>query len=589
MNSFPQLVTPAKFSPRDAEILQNTPRIYLIGDMRAEGPDGRNMLPPYRKTQALLAYLCLSRGERLSRSRVAGKIWDAAGEANARESLRHAMFELGKAGWRPEKDHETVRLDTEGYWIDALETPARPDLLLRSLHGLSSSFDQWVAEERSRFEQRWQFRFEAELAERVDRKAPPDLRIESERKLPGIVETDEAALRHLMVALEERGDGASAIREFERFRLMLESAYQLFPAEPTVMLAETIRIRSRPRLAAAAKSIGETETTSRSAEADTADSEPSIAVLPFDNFAVERRHEYVAAGLVEDLVETISRVPSLFVSSRLSAAAFKQQERRLREIGAALGVRYVLSGSVRIIGERLRLNVELVDTSNDTPLWRSAFDEKVTDLLAMQNRLAQNVVRTVAPQIRSAEVQRAQVKRPEDQSAYELFLRAQEKMHRPSRAEFSAAEDLFKKAIARQPNYAAALAYLAHWHVLRVGQGYSVDPARDTALADRFAQQAIDCDGREPLAIAVRGHIASYLHKDFGRALELFDAALTINPSAARALLWRAYTHSWTVQGARAVEDIKQAMALTPYNPLAYIYSGGASIAYIADQQYGPA
>jgi len=590
-----QLVRRRSFEPREVKP-QRRPRVFLLGDMRAEAVDGGNMLPHLRKSQALLAYLCLADGRRLARSRVAGVIWDGVPESNARESLRHAMFDLQRLSWSLERDHETARLDLRDVWIDAVDTPAPPDQLLRSLHGLSSSFDAWIAAERARYEEHWRLDLVRELEDRVAQKASPDLRAESARKLLNVVESDEGALRHLMVSLVDLGDSPSAIREFERFRMMLEKSYLLFPSEQTVTLAEAIRLRSRPKaervpMPAAPRSGMTIRGPSGTAEQVGAERyvEPSIAVLPFRNLSTDRRHAFVADGLVEDLIETISRVPSFLVVSRLSTAAFRQYDRSPREIGDAFGVRYALSGSVRIIGDRLRLMVELLDTSDDLPLWRSRFDERFSDLLEMQSRVAEKVVRTVAPNVWSSELTRAAGKRREDQTAYDLFLRAQDCMHRPSRVEFETAEKLLKQALSHQPNHARLLAWLAHWYVLRVGQGYSADPATDTALAEEYAARAIECDVSEPLALALQGHIAAYLRKDFRQALASFEAALEVNPNAPRSWLWRAYTHSWLVEGERAVADINRAMTLSPYDPMMFLYSGCATIAYIAAEQFGRA
>src|SRR5207244_704684 len=133
---------------------------------------------------------------------------------------------------------------------------------------------------------------------------------------------------------------------------------------------------------------------------------------------------------------------------------------------------------------------------------------------------------------------RIRVKRPENHTAYDLFLRGQENMHSASRAVFDTSERFFSGAIAREPHYATALAWLAHWHVLRVGQGWSRDPAYDADRADYFAEQAIECDAAEPLAFAVQGHIAAYLRKDFVRAFGCFERARQLNPNSARAWLW---------------------------------------------------
>jgi adenylate cyclase len=309
-------------------------------------------------------------------------------------------------------------------------------------------------------------------------------------------------------------------------------------------------------------------------------------VLPFRNLTDDPAHQFVAEGLVEDLIEALSRVPNFFVISRLSTLAFRNQDRPPREIGHVLGVRYVLSGSVRVLEDRLRLTIELTDTELGAALWFSKLDERFFDLFEVQDRLSEMIVQKVAPYLHAAEMKRVRVKRPDSLEAYDLFLRAQENMHNSARAVFETSEALFDAAIAKDPNYAAALAWRAYWHVLRVGQGWSPDPADDATQADHFARSAIECNSMEPMALAVHGHVASYLYKDFDLAFRRFDTALGINANAAPAWLWCAAAQAWMGNGPRAIEQINKAMALSPYDPLMYAYSGNAAMAYLVDGQY---
>jgi tetratricopeptide (TPR) repeat protein len=183
-------------------------------------------------------------------------------------------------------------------------------------------------------------------------------------------------------------------------------------------------------------------------------------------------------------------------------------------------------------------------------------------------------------------MKRTQIKQPEDYTAYDFFLRAQEDMRSASRSAFENAKELFDSAIERDPYYSTALAWRAYWHILRVGQGWSSDRALDTHLAEAFARRAIEYDPTEAMAFAVQGHAAAYLKRDYDLALECFERALEINPNSARAWLWSANVHSWTSQGAAAVTNATRAIALSPYDPLASAYSGAASVAYFADKQY---
>lgn len=589
--------------PRPARIeAAGTTRIYLLGKMQMIAPAGGNILPRLRKTRALLAYLCLAEEGRVPRSRLIGLLWDRSPDAQGRMSLRHSLGELSKEiNTRiPELikiDRESIRLNTGACWIDALAVPVddRPGRLLDEFDGISEAFDQWLAAERVRFEDRQRQALERILDQLIKDAALPQLRADAARRLVDFEPTHELAVRNLMTACVEMGDRPQAIREYERCRQALRARLDLPPSRETAALYEAIRIAAAGQ--AVATSVGGSRA-SRNAPHDYLAARPrpasapieqgnwaSIAVLPFRNLSRATPHDHAGGGLVEDLIEVLSRVPNVFVISRLSSLAIANQSRPPREIGEALGVDYLLSGSVRVFGDRLRINAELTDPYRGIALWSSRHDERFTDLLDAQYRIADEIVRRVAPHIHAAELKRIRVKRAEDLAAYELFLRAQEAMHNSSRLIFDDAERLFDEAIEREPGYAAAFAWRAYWHVLRVGQGWSPNPAHDTAQAEYFAQRAIDCDSLEPMAFAVRGHIASYLHADFKLAFDCFETALQINPNAAPAWLWSAAARAWKGNGTRAIEEINRAIALSPYDPLMYAYSMIAGLAYLTDHQ----
>src|SRR6516225_16271 len=609
------------------------PRIYLVGTMRAVAPGGADFLPRGRKARALLAYLCLAQGERVSRSRLVGLLWDRSADAQARMSLRQSLSELNSVVNRHVPgliviDRDSVRIDVERCWVDALailEASADPTTesanlvqpdggrLLEDLDGVSPSFDHWLAAERSRSEDRVRKILEAELDRLIEQNAKPEVRAAAARRLINFEPTHDGAARNLMTAFAQMGDRAQAIREFERCRQELLTVLDLPPSKETTALYEAIRVDAwqlpaptvheypiaDQSIDTAANSTTATpparwKIERQGSSVDTAGyeagseprREPSIAVLPFRNLTGDPAHDFVVEGLVEDLIEALSRIPNFFVISRLSTLAFRNQDRHPREIGHVLGVRYVLSGSVRVLGDRLRATIELTDTQLGAALWFAKLDERFFDLFEVQDRLSEMIVRKVAPYLHAAEMSRIRVKRPDSLEAYDLFLRAQENMHNSSRAVFETSEALFDAAIAKDPLYAAARAWRAYWHVLRVGQGWSPDPADDATQADRFARSAIECNSMEPMALAVHGLVASYLYKDFDLAFRRFDTALRINANTAPAWLWRAAAHAWMGNGPLAIEEINKAMALSPYDPLMYAYSGIATMAYLVDGQY---
>lgn len=601
------------------------PKIYLVGNMRAVAPCGADILPRGRKTRGLLACLCLAQGERVSRSRLVGLLWDRSAEAQARMSLRHSLSELNSVVNRyvpglVEIGREGVRIDVRNCWVDALailEATAdtgnlvQPfgERLLEDFGGVTPSFDQWLAAERTRFEDRVRKIFEAELDRVIEQNVRPEVRAAAARRLINFEPTHEGAVRILMKAFAEMGDRAQAIREFERCRQVLLTVLDLPPSKETIAVYEAVRIESpqvaslanveRTAAGAASGGIGEARAPASSAAweikrqsepaaALTHDPgrEPSIAVLPFRDLSGGSGHYLIAEGLVEDLIEALSRVPNFLVISRLSTLAFRNHDRHPREIANVLGVRYVLSGSMRMHEDRLRLTIELTDTELGAALWSSKLDERFTDLFEIQDRLSEMIVRKVAPYLHAAEMNRVRIKRPDSFEAYDLFLRAQENMHSSSRAVFETAEAFFDAAIAKDPHYATALAWRAYWHVLRVGQGWSPDSAHDAMQANHFARAAIECNSMEPMALAVHGQVASYLYKDFDLAFRRFEEALRINPNAAPAWMWSAAAQAWMGNGPRAIEEINKAMALSPYDPLMYAYNAYASIAYLVDGQY---
>ncbi|HEX3413628.1 MAG TPA: BTAD domain-containing putative transcriptional regulator [Stellaceae bacterium] len=548
-------------------------------------------------------------------------------------SLRQSLSELNGIVNRHvsglvEIGRDSVRIDVRKCWIDALaildaSADATADSsnlvqpyserLLEDLDGITPAFDQWLAGERMRFEDRVRKILEAELERLTEQNAKPEVRAAAARRLINFEPTHEGAVRSLMKAFAQMGDRAQAIREFERCRQALVTVLDLPPSEETTAVYEAIRVESpqmaSPSIFAGPAGVEASETPaaglltppparwnvekqSDPAAAHGSDPgperrrEPSIAVLPFRNITGDPAHDFVAEGLVEDLIEALSRVPNFFVISRLSSLAFRNQDRHPREIGNVLGVRYVLSGSLRVLGDRLRLTIELTDTQLEAPLWFSRLDERFLDLFEVQDRLCEMIVQKVAPHLHAAEMKRIRVKRPDSLEAYDLFLRAQENMHNSSRPVFETSEALFEAALAKDPHYAAALAWRARWHVLRVGQGWSPDPAHDATQADHFARAAIECNSMEPMAFAVHGHVASYLYKDFDLAFRRFEAALRINANAAPAWMWSAAAQAWMGDGPRAIEEINKAMALSPYDPLMYAYSGNAGVAYLVDGQY---
>jgi tetratricopeptide (TPR) repeat protein len=199
--------------------------------------------------------------------------------------------------------------------------------------------------------------------------------------------------------------------------------------------------------------------------------------------------------------------------------------------------------------------------------------------------VAESIVRGVVPRIQVGELNRARLHGPEQRDTYDLFLCARSDTHNFSRAVFDHAGQLYPEVLARDPQYAEAWAWWAYYFLLRVGQGWSTDPASDVAKADEFARRAVECDPFNPMALAIRGHVAAYLCRDFGTAFQSLDTALQINPYLGFALVCSAAARAYTGRGGRAVEEIERAIALSPHSPLMYASTSIASLACLASGQ----
>jgi class 3 adenylate cyclase/Tfp pilus assembly protein PilF len=294
---------------------------------------------------------------------------------------------------------------------------------------------------------------------------------------------------------------------------------------------------------------------------------PSIAVLPFQELGVHEEERYFGDGIMEDVVGAIASQPDLFVISRNSTSRFRRGADDVRSVGRELAVRYVLSGSVRRAGERLRITAELADSETQAILWTDKIDGRVTDLFDLQDRLSEKIITTIAPHVRQAELRRALRERPENLDAYDFMLRGLDLLYRLSRKEFELAREMLERAIALDPTYAAPYTLTALWHSIRVGQGWSQDPQADYAEVARFAEAALARDPVDPRALALYGHLKALLFHDYEGALALFDRAIAVSPNSAVAWGRSSPTYSYIGDATEAKRRATIALRLSPLDP----------------------
>jgi adenylate cyclase len=299
---------------------------------------------------------------------------------------------------------------------------------------------------------------------------------------------------------------------------------------------------------------------------------PSIAVLPFRKDGADPREAYFADGVVEGIVHVLSGLERIVVISRGSALAVAETTVDPREVGRKLGVRYVLYGGVRRAGDKLRITTELSDAESGAVLRSDRYDGETADLFALQDRIAEQAVTTIAPQVRAHELARALRKPPASLTAYDLVLQALDRLHRLDRASFGEARDILRRAIQADPAYALGHSYLAFWHILGIAQGWSNDVGPHAAGAGEAAAEALERDRDDALALALRGYALAYVEHDFGSAQRLMDQAVARSPSCALAWTAGAALRCWTSEGDEAVAWAERGARLASHDPFAFFH-----------------
>jgi adenylate cyclase len=291
---------------------------------------------------------------------------------------------------------------------------------------------------------------------------------------------------------------------------------------------------------------------------------PSIAVLPFQNMSGDPEQEYFADGMVEDIITALSRFRQLFVIARNSSFAYKGQSPDVRKVGRELGVRYVLEGSVRRAGNRVRITGQLIEAANGAHLWADRFDGALEDLFALQDRVSESVVGRIVPALDRAEIERAKRKPPGSLDAYDFYLRG-----RACLADFSPASQdealvLFRRAVALDPDLAPAWGTIARVYSMRRMQLRVVDRAQEEAEARRAAWRVRDLASDDSRALVNAGHALFTTCNEPEVGAALVDRALAINPGAGMAWSSRSWISMLQGDQERAVEEAARALRLNP-------------------------
>jgi TolB-like protein len=295
---------------------------------------------------------------------------------------------------------------------------------------------------------------------------------------------------------------------------------------------------------------------------------PSIAVLPFQNISDDPDQEYLCDGFVEDVISGLARIKWLFVVARNSSFVYKGNSVDVRRVGRELGVRYVLEGSVRKDGHRVRVSSQLIEAESGLHIWAQRYDRVWNDIFALQDELSMNVVGAIEPRLRAVEIERVRRKRPESLQAYDLVMRALPFSYRHTTADAAKAIPLLQKAIELEPTYSAAHAYLAWCYQGRFRYGLREE---DRTAAIHHARAAIAQSSDDATVLAIAGFIVALNERDYATGFTMFDRALAASPCNIFALSCSALILAFRAQPSAAIERAERALRVSPLDPLHYI------------------
>lgn len=578
-------------------------RIRLLGGLEVTSPENRQVRFTTRKTALLFAALVFGGRRGYRRELLSEAFWPGRGNEQARNSLRQALVDIrrsfaagGDAAVYIDGDHETIALIASPDEADIsvfdlrLEAGRAADLALAAdlyrgevLAGetIPGELDEWFGPYRSAYQRK-----ALQLVERLSL-ALQEPGSAEETACEGLAErllaadpTVEPAHRALMRIHALRGHENAALRQFEVCRTLLKKHLQAEPEAETSALAASLQARPG--------SASQQEVFPVSLKHH---DRPSVAVLPFQNLSGDAEQEYFADGIVEDITIALAQFRHLYVIARNSSFTYKGQAVDIKQVGRELDVRYVVEGSVRRTGDRLRIAGQLIDTSTGVHLWADRFDGTLANVFDLQDQVASSIVGAITPKVEEAEIERAKRKPTGSLDAYDHYLRGLAAFDRTvtNRSVVDEALRFFMTAIERDPEFAAAHARAARCYATRKSNGWMRDPAEETAEATRLARRAVELGWDDAVALTYAGYVLGYVAGDLDDSAACIDRALLLNPNLAAAAGASSWVRACLGEPDKAVEHAALAMCLSPLDPRLFAWQFNTGLAHFCAGRYDDA
>ena len=356
-------------------------------------------------------------------------------------------------------------------------------------------------------------------------------------------------------------------------------------AEPMRVYSLQVGVPAQPKPADKTGPARKEETLAQPALPD----KPSIAVLPFQNMSGDPEQDYFCDGMVEDIITGLSRIKWLFVIARNSSFTYKGKSVDVRQVGRELGVRYVLEGSVRKAGARVRITGQLVNAVTGAHVWADRFDGELADIFDLQDQVTTKVVGAIAPKLEQAEIERAKRKPTESLDAYDYFLRGMAAFYQFAKPSNEVALTLFSRAIELDSDFAAAYGMAARCYLQRKGFGWVGDREREIAEAERLARRAADLGRDDALALCNAGFALVVVVGALDEGAALIDKGLALNPNLAWAWFFSALAKAWLGQPEIAIAHAARAIRQSPQDTQMFGMQAAAAFGHFVAGRYDEA
>jgi TolB-like protein/Tfp pilus assembly protein PilF len=551
-------------------------QINVLGRFEARSTSGEVVDFNSKKAVALLGYLAVEARHAHAREELANLLWSRMGDERARHNLRQALVKI-----RACSDSlliasgESLAIDQQSCSVDVIEferlsRAEEPEALGRCLElyagdlleGLTlreAAFEEWLIPTRARLRQTACNTADklVELLIAADRTEEAVKTLHHRLVMDPACEPAHADLMKLFVRLGRRSD---ALRQYQT---CVESLRRELAAEPS---AETRSLYASIQRMEAGSEVTH-DAHGAAVAAPVTHERPTIAVLPFDNLSGDQ-DAYFVDGIVEDLITALSRFSTLVVSARGSSFRYRDEAISDRQVADELGAQFLVRGSMQRAGNRVRINVQLLDTVSETHVWAGRFDRELEDVFAVQDEITSTLVSILAGQVEAARLANIRKASPERLDAYDILLRGKDHHHRFTAEDCSACIDLFERAIDKDPNYA-----LAHtWLACGLGQAMVFKPEEKNELIDRSeaaARRGLELDENESECHRILAQIC-LTRGNLKRALWHQERALFLNPNDDRSVCSMGEILSYLGRHQEAEQWVRNSMKLNPYHPQRY-------------------